>query len=361
MYGLRQIPKPSKRLLEAKEEPPARPAKKSKGVSRKKKAETVSESAAIVNKQTQIANAQDTANDSPKAGVDPESTKPSRKRKYTPKQPPARKGTRVIAQDSPQQCTPESYDLHHPPSPSARKADLALDASIKAQMASKSLSFVERTRPARPKRQKKRQRQSLDIPTLRSLAAARGPQLTPDGHGIDLSPLSRSSPVTPQPPLDFISHMQAIQVLQKKITRGLAPPTYTPFDIVSGGRPPGMSRMEQDFWDGSLGANWVLEELPDEYGRMWRCVKMVGKFNEGLGWSAHVELARRVQLTEDECSPTCRVPGKEGFAASFIIENENEEIEGDVDALLRAFEDGEPEWRNSAGEFDSSEGWEGRM
>lgn len=128
-----------------------------------------------------------------------------------------------------------------------------------------------------------------NLSLLRSLAAFRGPQLTPDGKGIDLSPDKLPSPETPHTPYtpdpDEYPDKKHLHIFQKKIDRGLLAPSYTPFDIVSGGRPPKLSKAEKDFWIERKGRGFVQENLPDRYGRLWRCVKMLGDdFPEDLEW-----------------------------------------------------------------------------
>lgn len=184
-----------------------------------------------------------------------------------------------------------------------------------------------------PKKKKKQSKKikPVDIPLIRSAAAARGPQLTPDGKGIDLSPATLPSPETPYTPFSpdpeaFLTDKH-VHIIEKKIERGLVVPNYSPFDIVSGGRPPAVSEAELDFWEDRMGTVWQQEMLPDRYGRLWRCVKMVGKdFQKEVRWDKGG--TQGGAAAEEDVSP--------GSAT--------ENFEREVEHFLRAFEEDLPEW-----------------
>ncbi|KJY01306.1 hypothetical protein TI39_contig297g00010 [Zymoseptoria brevis] len=195
-------------------------------------------------------------------------------------------------------------------------------------------------------------RPSIDIHKTRAAASSRGPQLTPNGLGIDLSPGSLSSPETPDalqnlPPLigGIPSPTKHITYLDKRIRRGKSPPCYWPFDIVSGGKPPDLGPQEEEFWRERAGyqalhtKTFVTCGLPDRYGKMWRCPRVLvegwGEVDWKAGKSGKGVMGRREgRVVSPRTFPNMDQQTEEEYRA----------FERDVEVLLKALEGGGGEW-----------------
>jgi hypothetical protein len=355
-YALRQAPKPSKRALEASEGlVNSRPAKKRKPVPKRLAKSKISVEAVEDGQEGQSSiRSEDkptagpvipsTASDAKdrkrsqggttvsapskrtlEASEKPLPVRPSKRKKTVPKQPIPSRKVKFDVETSSTQDGP--FQTSRQNSTDYEKAHKALDASIKAHLAANPL----------PKRKVlthlKKAITPVNVARLRSIAAARGPQLTPDGRGMDLSPTSLPSPVTPR--VYGETPTTPITKLKKKIARGRSPPSYWPFDIVSGGKPPNVTVQEQKFWGERVGAPWEQEELPDRYGRLWRCIKIVNAgFVDEIRWDQE---------------STLKADGKDLSPKSYpdvgaMTEGEYKAFERDVESFLGAFGEEEPEW-----------------
>ncbi|EGP84428.1 unnamed protein product [Zymoseptoria tritici ST99CH_3D7] len=192
-------------------------------------------------------------------------------------------------------------------------------------------------------------RPSIDIHKTRAAASSRGPQLTPNGLGIDLSPGSLSSPETPDalqnlPPLigGIPSPTKHITYLEKRIRRGKSPPCYWPFDIVSGGKPPNLGPEEEKFWMERAGyqalhtKTFVTCGLPDRYGKMWRCPRVLVEGWGEVGWKSERRRGRDgVGRREGKVVSPRTFPNMDQQT-----EEEYRAFERDVEVLLKALEGG---------------------
>jgi hypothetical protein len=94
-----------------------------------------------------------------------------------------------------------------------------------------------------------------------------------------------------------------IAYLVKRIRRGKSPPCYWPFDIVSGGTPPNVPSSEVQFWEEraehqALGTSTFVQcSLPDRYGRLWRCPKVLFEGYREVGWERDAEREERREAT----------------------------------------------------------------
>ncbi|CZT25227.1 uncharacterized protein RCC_10956 [Ramularia collo-cygni] len=309
-YGLRQSPKPSKRSVEAGEKP-LRGAKVER--KRKRKVEIPDEEEALkavsrgVESKGLAKENNTTTNNKSKDNlpriVQAETARPEKRRKIKAKQSDEAPKALTVRRSKRTQKPQKQPDNTTIPDNNTSTSIIKPPQKLSTSNPKIQHSLIQSPRPPHkqppppnpPPRptQKNPPIKPINLPSLRSLATIRGPQITPNGLGIDLSPSTLPSPETPPSssdtlppdPYDFPTKTHVAR-LEKKKARGLVVRNYSPFDIVSGGKPPEISEREEKFWDEQPQhvEPWIHEELPDQYGRLWRCVKMVGEEIFGGFW-----------------------------------------------------------------------------
>lgn len=222
------------------------------------------------------------------------------------------------------------------------RAHQALDASRTVLQAATTPS-PERTSTPPPKKRRKTVTPD-NTAHVRSLAKTRGPQSTSDETGRDTSPTTLPSPEIPHTSLhtnsDILPLQNHVEHLQKRLVRGLESPTYSLFDIVSGGKPPSSTTKEE-------GRLWQEEELPDRYGKTWRCVKVLDAgFGESVVWDEGVgERTSEARRKSGEDMSPSMIPD-----VSSMTEGELSEFEKEVEGFLSAF--GEEGWEEGLEEIE---------